>query len=201
MPSARYLKLQMKFIASREKIKKFLAEKKDLCIELGAGDVKGQGEWLTVDITQNADICWDLRNGIPFPDATVAKIYSSHFFEHLTFKEAQILLKECRRVLRPGGEFLICVPDARWYIEAYLAPAALGDDSVLSYPPAYNKTSRIDFVNYIAYLDGEHKYMFDKENVLSILNLSGFKGSRLRDYDPELDRDRSFASVFAIAEN
>lgn len=200
VPAIRALKLKFKHNQSRLKIKNLLKQGRDICIELGAGDVKGQGEWLTVDITQNADVCWDLRFGIPFPDNTVSKIYSSHFFEHLTFNEGQILLKECRRVLKVDGIFLINVPDARWYVEEYLKPSRPGDDSVLSYLPAYNRSSRIDFLNYIAYLDGHHKYMFDSENVLSVMTLSGLNNARLRDYDPILDRDRSFASLFAMAE-
>jgi predicted SAM-dependent methyltransferase len=110
--------------------------------------------WVTIDITKNCDVFWDLRKGLPFPDQSITKIYSSHFFEHLSFKESQQLLDECRRVLVPGGTFSICVPNARLYIEAYLKSDSLVEKRFFEYKPAYNNTTRIDYVNYTAYMDG-----------------------------------------------
>src|SRR6202012_1048816 len=91
-----------------------------ILVEVGAGDRKGQDGWITMDVTNNCDIFWDLRKGLPFPNGTVSKIYSSHFFEHLTFAQPQVFLIECKRALAPGGKFLICVPNARIYLEAYV---------------------------------------------------------------------------------
>ena len=34
--------------------------------------------------------------------------------------------------------------------------------------PAFNSTTSIDAINYVAYMGGEHKYMFDQENLLHI---------------------------------
>ena len=42
------------------------------------------------------------------------------------------------------------------------------------YESAFHGNSRVDYVNYIAYMDGHHKYMFDEENLLSILRNVGF---------------------------
>ncbi len=52
----------------------------------------------------------DLTKSIPFPDNTINNIYSSHFFEHLTYNQSEILLKECFRVLKKGGIIRIAVP-------------------------------------------------------------------------------------------
>lgn len=53
---------------------------------------------------------YEITRGLPFPDATVPAIFSSHFFEHLTKVEAQALLQECYRVMKIGGIIRICVP-------------------------------------------------------------------------------------------
>jgi predicted SAM-dependent methyltransferase len=142
-----------------------------------------------------------MRKGLPFPDNSIAKIYSSHFFEHLSFKEIIKFLDECKRVLVPGGNFSICVPNAKVYIEAYLKSVPLDENTFFKYKPAYNNLSGMDYVNYIAYMDGEHKYMFDEENILCLLRSKNFTNVRLRRFDPNVDLiDRDAVSIYAEAE-
>lgn len=185
----------------RININYILKNRKLIFLEIGAGDKKGENGWVTVDITINCDIYWDLRKGIPFPNETIMKIYSSHFLEHLSFKEGQMFLKEGLRVLVPGGIFSICVPNARIYIESYVKHDLLDSDTYFSYKPAYNNTTKIDCVNYMAYMNGIHKYMFDEENLIYILRASGFRNARLRKFDPNLDLEsRAFESIYAEAQ-
>jgi predicted SAM-dependent methyltransferase len=186
---------------TRKHIKSIVKEKDTIFLELGAGDKKGKGEWLTIDLNSNCDVVWNLINGIPFPDNSVHKIYSSHLFEHFSFKDGQRLLDECKRVLIPGGIFSICVPNAKLFISAYLSDDNFDKDKYLSYKPANNCTSKIDCVNYIAYMDGHHKYMFDEENIIIILKNKGFKNVKIRDFDRNLDLEkRDWQSIYAQGE-
>ena len=186
---------------SRIMVKRLLKGRKELLLELGAGDRGGQGGWITIDVTEHCDIFWDLRTGIPFPDETVKKIYSSHLFEHLSYREISQLLSECIRVLMPGGVFSICVPDARLYLQAYFGFGALDKEKAFGWKPAHNGTTSIDFVNYIAYMDGEHKYMFDLENLIFMLESRGFRNVRQREFDARIDAaERDFESIYAEAE-
>lgn len=186
---------------SKHKIRRRLKQGNPISVEVGAGKRRGQGEWVTIDMNGSCDIYWDLRKGIPFPNDSLKKIYSSHFLEHLSFAEAQQFLDECKRVLLPGGQFSICVPNARIYIEAYVNRIPLDENKFLVYRPAYNHTTQIDFVNYTAYMNGEHKYMFDEDNLLFILGSKGFKNPRLRQFDSTLDlQDRDAESIYAEAE-
>lgn len=162
----------------------------------GAGP--GHGEWTTIDMTQECDIYWDLRLPIPLPESSVAKIYSSHLFEHLTYEQGQVLLQECMRLLKPGGTFSICVPNARMYIEGYLGVRDIPDE-YFEWKPAFNGTTSIDAINYVAYMGGEHKYMFDQQNLLHILRNSGLTEVSDRPFDPTCDRaERDFESLYAI---
>jgi predicted SAM-dependent methyltransferase len=186
---------------SRRKVRRLLKEGREILIELGAGNKRGKGGWTTIDMTRNCDIHWDLRRGIPFPDDSIKGIYSSHFFEHLSFDETQKFLDECRRALAPDGRFSICVPNARIYIDAYAKGNVLDPSKFFGYLPAYNRTTRIDYVNYTAYMGGEHKYMFDEENIVFILRSKGFRNVRLRDFDSSVDlRERDFESIYAEAQ-
>lgn len=185
---------------SRKRIAAALRNAQPIKIEVGAGARRGCKGWLTIDVNAECDLYWDLRRGIPFPKGRVSAIYSSHFLEHLTYQETQAFLDECLRVLIPGGTFSVCVPNARLYIEAYLGLRDLDPTRFMRYLPAYNDTTRIDIVNYTAYMAGEHKYMWDEENLLHILRNKGFVDVLLRDFDPDLDLEaRDYESIYAIA--
>jgi predicted SAM-dependent methyltransferase len=168
-------------------------------VELGSW-TKREG-WITVDKDRRADICMDLTHPLPFSAETVSHIYSSHLLEHFPFKEMIKLLQECHRVLRPGGVFEAAVPNARIYIEAYQKNT---DFKVLEtdlYKPAFNYFSRIDFVNYFAYLDGLHHFMFDEENLPKIVSSVGFRNVHLRSFNPELDMaERDHETIYVEGE-
>lgn len=67
----------------------------------------------------------DLTKPLPFDDGTVDAVYSSHFLEHIYLNEAEAILRECHRVLRPGGVLRLALPDgAAWARELIEA----GDD-------------------------------------------------------------------------
>jgi SAM-dependent methyltransferase len=68
---------------------------------------------------------WDLRKGIPYPDASLNVVYHSHFLEHLSRTNAVGFLQECKRVLKPGGLLRVAVPDLAYQIRHYCE--TLGD--------------------------------------------------------------------------
>ena len=65
------------------------------------------------------DVWLDVRNGLPFPASSVDSIYSTHMFEHFYPDELQLLLRECQRVLKPGGGMRLIVPNLASAISAY----------------------------------------------------------------------------------
>jgi len=184
-------------LASRKKFAALLNAQNPICLDLGGAD-SGKGSWTSIDMTQECDIFWDLRLPLPLPNSSVAKIYSSHLFEHLPYEQGQALIRESLRVLQPGGTFSICVPDSRIYIEAYLGIREVPSE-FYAWTPAFNQTTAIDAVNYIAFMGGAHKYMFDQENLLHILSASGLVDVYARAFDPSLDRaERDYESLYAI---
>ena len=183
---------------SVSKTRDLLASGQPIKLDIGGGYRSGSNGWINVDTAYEADFYWDLREGIPFPADSVAAVYSSHLFEHLTFSEGQGLMAEILRVLEPGGSMSIVVPNARLYLEAYINGGKLPGE-FFGWEPAFNDTTPIDMVNYVAYMDGEHKYMFDQENLLHVLSRAGFSGVKARDFDPETDlAERDYESIYAI---
>ncbi|MCB1865340.1 MAG: methyltransferase domain-containing protein [Chromatiales bacterium] len=187
-------------IATRNRITALIRQGGPLRIEVGGGDRHGGNGWLTMDLQPQCDLYWDLRHGLPFPDASLDAVYSSHFLEHLSFQHGERFLAECLRALKPGASFSICVPDARIFLQAYVNGVELDRDLWMPFKPADNQTTRIDYVNYIAYMRGHHHYMFDEENLLARLRNAGFSEVAPRSFDPEIDnaaRDRE--SIYATA--
>lgn len=169
-------------------------------IELGSSQKRMEG-WITMDLDPQSDLCMDLSQPLPFPDNCVEEIYSSHLFEHFSFPYPMLnLLSECYRILKPGGFFKIAVPNARIYIESYQNPEQFDPQKYCLYTPAYHYHSKIDFINYIAYMDGHHRYLFDEENLPKVIAHGGFENVKLRDFEPGLDLEsRSHESIYAEA--
>ena len=61
----------------------------------------------------------NLQEPLPWQSNSVDFIYCSHVLEHLTRHDGVRLLRECERVLIPGGAVRIVVPDFRLTIEQY----------------------------------------------------------------------------------
>jgi predicted SAM-dependent methyltransferase len=184
-----------RLIASYSKLRLTPASK-NINLEIGSGPVKRQG-WLTLDMCKGADVYWDMRFGLPFKSETFKTLYCSHVLEHFSHPDLLKLLAEIHRILKPGGEFLIAVPDASLFVEAYLGkrdPIELIDKSQLSMD-----LRRMDILNYIFYMDGHHKFMFDSQNISFHCLKVGFTSCRPRAFDPSLDQKaRDYESLYMI---
>ena len=65
------------------------------------------------------DVCCDAKN-LPFKTNSIDEIYASHLIEHFNFFEAFEVLREWKRVLKPGGILRIETPDMEKSCEAFL---------------------------------------------------------------------------------
>lgn len=114
----------------------------------------------------------DCRKPLPFGDSTVDHILCSHFLEHVFSNEADEMISDFRRILKPGGTVHIILPDilemARRYIESACATNPLAADefvkeSLLSRPGRGSLKFRL-----LELLGGyglEHKWMYDKYSI------------------------------------
>ena len=100
-------------------------------LNLGCGR-RYHPDWTNLDFRSTGEgvIAHDLTQGIPFPGESCDVVYHSHLLEHFTPEAGARLLRECYRVLRPGGIIRVAVPDleqiAHLYIHA-LEKADAGD--------------------------------------------------------------------------
>ncbi|MGH8018325.1 MAG: amidohydrolase family protein [Opitutaceae bacterium] len=155
--------------------------------------------WTSMDWNEGNDLRMDITKPLPFPDNSVESIYSSHTFEHFSYPHPMTdVLQECLRVLMPGGRLGICVPDASIYLKGYASNGGFDTAEWCVVKSALHGLSNIDCVNYMAYMNGEHRHMFDSENLVMVLRRGGFADAALRDFDPDLDMpQRRFESLYA----
>lgn len=92
-------------------------------LNLGCG-YRFNSKWTNVDFVSTAKdvIAYNLTRGVPFVDNSFAVVYHSHLLEHFPKTRSEFFIRECYRVLKPGGVLRIAVPDleqiARIYLEA-----------------------------------------------------------------------------------
>ena len=100
-------------------------------LNLGCG-VTYDDRWTNIDFvsTGKGVVAHNLLSGIPCKDETFEVVYHSHVLEHFPKDEALKFLRECNRVLKPGGVIRVAIPDleqiARNYIQ-YLEAALAGE--------------------------------------------------------------------------
>ena len=175
-----------KNIKSKRLLKRVI-KKSVVKIELGSGSKKGKNGWITIDL-YGADINMDLRRRLPIPNFSVDKFFASHFLEHLNIMELHNILTTCFQQLKIGGLFYIAVPDASLFINAYSEKRNIMKTLTTVHEKSYTDTnSKIDQINYIAYMSGEHKHMFDSESLVNLFLSIGFQECKPRHFFEELD--------------
>lgn len=167
-------------------------------LEIGIGSSPNKFGFISSDINIATDYPYDLRLGLPFPDASIDLVYAEHVLEHFSYNDIVKLIKDCHRVLKLNGVFSVVVPDASIYLNGYSNPNAFDYKKYCLYEFGLQYKSKIDFVNYIFYMNGHHRHMFDSESILSVLSEGGFSQVRLRNFDSSLDQQpRQYESIYA----
>ena len=137
------------------------AERAPMKVNVGCGQYPFEG-WFNIDIDPNAPAQYHgAIPPLPLGDESVDEIYAGHFLEHLDYDDGTAFLRECFRVLRPGGKVGIVVPDTRAICERYLAGLETLDD-----------VCRLFF--YSTVQDTHHKWSYDLGSLGDALRAAGF---------------------------
>jgi predicted SAM-dependent methyltransferase len=150
-------------------------------LQLGSGDNVLAG-WLNTDVyvfKQAKELVHlDARKPFPLPDASFDLVFSEHMLEHLTYGEGLHCLRECHRVLRPGGRIRVATPSlgrlaglyrpdatelerryVRWSIDSFVADAG-------AYLPG--------FVLNNFFRAWGHQFIYDAQTLGHALETAGF---------------------------
>jgi len=149
-------------------------------LHFGCGDRQIPG-WVNVDVF-GTDPLVDLGSGaLPWQDQVFDAVVSHQVIEHLELRSELIpLLREVRRVCKPGAEIWLSCPDmeiiCRHYLEDRAARlvedrlrTATVETGLTDVPPQH-------FVNCLFVQCGEHQNLFDLELLDWTMRKAGFAG-------------------------
>lgn len=153
-------------------------------LNLGCGNKPVPG-YVNVDIFRGGivDEVFDLSE-IPYKAGTIAGIHSEHALEHLPFDDVRDTLKEWYRVLKPGGELLLKIPDLEQCCRSYL-------DAPINHQNFF-KTRHWFKCTIYGIQKGQagepdeaqfHRSGFSKEEINILLTDAGFVISSIENYD------------------
>jgi SAM-dependent methyltransferase len=150
----------------------------------------------------------DLRRPLPWADDSASAIYSSHTLEHLSRDDGARFLRECSRVLAPGGVIRIVVPDLRAVLRDYEKGSFPAVDllehlGVFSQMPGDGRLRRL----LAPHVRFPHRCMYDAPSLLEAMRGAGLDArlqppqiSRIADVDALEAEERTRDSLIVEAQ-
>lgn len=174
-------------IASRARVDSYLAEHAVRRLQLGAGRTVLPG-WLSTDLVpKRPDILsLDVTRPFPFPDDSFDYVFAEHLVEHVSWRDGQRMLAECRRVLRPGGVLRVATPDLAVLVALYRGEAGPDGRHYVDwvsrrYLAGLGHRHPV-FVLNNAMRNWGHTFLYDEETLTLALGDAGFTAIGRRDF-------------------
>ena len=125
---------------------------------------------------------WSMDITRPFrcPDRCVDGIFTQHTLEHITPAQVLALLRECRRVLKPGASMRVVVPDAERYAMAVAGLAGVPDHGRHYALP-------IEALRAVSQ-DFGHRSLWSPELMRRYMRQAGFRDVRIESFGHGRDR-------------
>src|SRR6185369_3409676 len=100
--------------ATRSYLNNWLRTDQRKILNLGGGSNCLDG-CLTADVDARADVYVDITRTLPFPDNSVDSIFCEEAIEHISRSAGEAMLRECFRILKPGGVVRVSTPDLDYF--------------------------------------------------------------------------------------
>lgn len=123
----------------------------------------------------------DASKPLPFKDGTFDFVFSEHFFEHLTYEQGGVFLKEAWRVLKKGGVIRTAIPDFEFAVDLYALKSPLHRQYLEWYTKSFfpqRPVSPLVVVNSLFYGFG-HRFIYDRKLLEHRLKEVGFNSLRV----------------------
>lgn len=143
-------------------------------LHLGCGKRDFGSDWEHVDAANFPHIKWHDVTKLRHEDNSVDLIYASHLIAYFDREEIIDVLKEWKRVLKPGGVLRLATPDATVLFDYYIASFGAGLDDILG--PLYGKM----IINSMTTI--YHKTVYNLNDLKLLLIAAGFNKVRMYDH-------------------
>ena len=137
----------------------------------GCGPTPAPG-WINADRVhaRGVELCRDIREGLALPDGSIEYAVAMHALQDVPYLDVVPVLKELRRVLRPGGVLRLGLPD----LERALAAYARGARDYFYIPDAEVQTLSGKLIVQIVWY-GSVRTPFTWEFARELLDKAGFR--------------------------
>jgi predicted SAM-dependent methyltransferase len=148
-------------------------------LQIGAGRIDYPG-WLNTDIDPGPDEAYlDLTKRFPLPDESVQYIFGEHVIEHLNYDDGMAMLRECYRVLAPGGKIRFATPNLLKYLQLFRDPKTPEIDSYLNAKLRWHgwpqTSDRENMILNMEMRSFGHEFLYDPRSLSDRLTQAGFR--------------------------
>ena len=174
-------------LGRRGKIAAYLRAHPSPKLQIGTSKTPLPG-WLNTDLTPELPevVYLDATRPFPFADNVFDCVASEHMIEHVPHADGVAMLRECFRVLKPGGKIRLATPDLRM-LAGLIAPEKTAQqkeyvDWIIAREMPEVDECRAVFVLNNAFRAWGHQFLFDLETLKQTMTQCGFEN--LKNFPP-----------------
>lgn len=191
-------------------------------LHVGSGKNRIFDDFVNVDL-DGGDCYLDATKPFKLESNSVDYVYTEHFIEHLKFSQGEFFIKECFRVLKPGGIKRALFPDLKKLVNLALSDDPLNEEiqkravhglkneageyivSPKATPLQGENWDKLDDIIYNFTNYWGHEYLWSAQHFKKVIEYIGFDRACICDYgigsdprvikDPEVRWGREWTSV------
>lgn len=184
-------------LSAQGEVDGYLAAHKIRKLQIGAGD-NNFADWLNTDLFPGqGQVFLDATRRFPMADGTIHYIFAEHVIEHVTFDQGNAIVRECQRVLAPGGRIRLVTPNLDRFVALFTANPTEQQRGYMAGKAAWHRWPQTahspTFILNMQLREWGHQFVYTPGMLISILEQAGFK--EVREFQADQTGDDGFKGL------